>query len=224
MSLNSLSLEVPVVVPQPRGSRHGRVFPLFSETAFADGVVGIRRFHADDVAHLFSAARESVNDLCSWTTWCHDRYSLKECADYIASCGVQWENGESYSFAIFRVSDGLFLGSIGLTQINHLHRFANLGYWVRSTQTGRGVASAAVRLIARFALRELGFHRLEIVVPAGNRPSQRVAEKAGARREGLLRNRIVRQGSDADAIMYSLVAEDLPALDRPGCSLARAVR
>jgi len=42
----------------------------------------------------------------------------------------------------------------------------------------------------------------------GNHASQRVAEKAGAVREGVLRKRLLVKGQTQDAVLYSLVAED----------------
>lgn len=85
----------------------------------------------------------------------------------------------------------------------------NLGYWVRTSRTRSGVASAATRLIARFGFLSLGLQRLEIVVAVGNQASERVAEKAGATREGVLRKRLLIHGQPHDAVLYSLVAEDL---------------
>jgi ribosomal-protein-serine acetyltransferase len=141
--------------------------------------------------------------------WCHPGYTLEECAAFVSTCDTKWERGESFSFVIYDLRDGTFLGSAGLSQINRTHRVANLGYWVRSSQAGRGIATSAVRLAARFGLQELGFNRLDIIVPLGNRSSQRVAEKVGAKQEGILRNRLVLQGKPLDAVLYSLVAEDL---------------
>ena len=54
-------------------------------------------------------------------------------------------------------------------------------------------------------LQPLGLVRIEIVVAVGNFSSQRAAEKAGAYREGLLRNRITHRGEVGDAYMFSLV-------------------
>jgi len=51
--------------------------------------------------------------------------------------------------------------------------------------------------------------RIEIVAAVDNIPSQRVAEKAGARREGVLRNRLFINGESLDAVLFSLVPEDL---------------
>jgi RimJ/RimL family protein N-acetyltransferase len=87
--------------------------------------------------------------------WCHPNYSLEDSAAFVSKCAAEWEKGEQYSFVIFDVSDGAFLGSVGLSGVNRAHKFANLGYWVRTKRTQQGVASAATCLIARFALEEL---------------------------------------------------------------------
>ena len=85
---------------------------------------------------------------------------------------------------------------------------ANLGYWVRTSRAGEGIATEAAKLIARYGFEKLGFQRIEIVVPTGNLPSLRIAEKLGSVREGLLRNRAYLHGSPYDAHMYSLIPTD----------------
>ena len=82
---------------------------------------------------------------------------------------------------------------------------ANLGYWVRTSQAGRGVAPRAIRHLASFAFAETDLQRLEIVCAVGNQRSQRAAEKAGAHREGILRARLFVHGQPHDAVMYSIV-------------------
>jgi ribosomal-protein-serine acetyltransferase len=57
---------------------------------------------------------------------------------------------------------------------------------VRTRQTGQGIATAAVRLIARFGFEDLGLRRLELLVAVDNMASRRVAEKVGATFEGVL--------------------------------------
>jgi RimJ/RimL family protein N-acetyltransferase len=61
----------------------------------------------------------------------------------------------------------------------------------------------------KFAFTQLGLRRIEIVAAVGNVPSQRVAEKAGASREGVLRNRLLINGESLDAVLFSLVPEDV---------------
>ena len=178
------------------------------KTEFHDGSVGIRPFRSEDVPALFAAARESLKELSQWMVWCHAGYSLEDSARFISQSEAGWQKGEQYSFVIFDVESRAFLGSIGLSGVSQTHKVANLGYWVRSKRTQQGVASAATKLIARFALEELGLNRLELFVPVGNKASQRVAEKAGARWEGLLKKRLMLGGRPQDAVLYSLVAEE----------------
>ena len=179
------------------------------KTTYNDGRVGIRPFGEGDAPFLHEAARESIAQLCSWMVWCHPGYSLEDSAVFVSDAPRLWSVGERYSFAIFSQTSEQFLGSVGLSEINRAHGFANVGYWVRSTWANRGVASAATHLLARFAFEQVGLHRLEFVIPLGNHASERVAAKLGGRREGVLRRRLILQGKPHDALMMSLLSEDL---------------
>jgi ribosomal-protein-serine acetyltransferase len=186
-----------------------RVVPRANEVLISDGHVGLRQFALDDVPSLFNAIRESMTQLSAWMVWAHPQYSMEDTQAFVLKCGPGWDKGEQYSFAIVDVQDGQFLGSVGLSAVNRAHGFANLGYWVRTRKTRHGVATSATRMAARFSFKTLGLNRVELLVPTANIPSQRVAEKAGAKREGLLRKRLRLNGSAHDAFVYSLVAEDL---------------
>ncbi len=204
--MNAIQIEMPVVPPAMTPDL--TVPPATHPALLSNGLTSIRRFSMADIPALHEATRESIHELSTWMLWCHQGYSLGDCAAFVAECGAKWDLDERYSFVIFDAVDGTFLGSAGLSHVDRVHNIANLGYWVRTSQTSRGIASVAARLVARFGLRELGFNRLELVVPVGNRASQRVAEKAGARYEGQLRNRLLLGGKAHDAILYSFAAED----------------
>jgi RimJ/RimL family protein N-acetyltransferase len=67
-----------------------------------------------------------------------------------------------------------------------------------------------VQLLSGWAIDELSLRRLELVTETDNAASQRVAEKAGFRREGVLRSYLIdRDGSLRDAVMFSLLPGDL---------------
>jgi len=168
------------------------------------GSCRIRFYEPGDAQALWEAARESVAEVGRWLPWCHADYSIEDAAEWTRSRAGLAADGREYAFAILG-PDGRFLGGCGLNQINRTHRLCNLGYWVRTSATGGGVATTAVRLAAEFAFKETDLARLEIVCAAGNIASQRVAERAGATREGLLRQRLVIHGQSVDAVLYSLV-------------------
>jgi ribosomal-protein-serine acetyltransferase len=167
-------------------------------------VCSIRPYEPDDAQTLWAAARESVREVHRWLPWCHPEYSMAEAEEWIRSRAPLAAKGREYTFAIVG-TEGRFLGGCGLNQINRIHRFGNLGYWVRTSATRRGVASQAVRQVADFAFGNTDLVRLEIVCAVGNDASQRVAERAGAVREGVLRHRLQLHGQSVDAVMYSLV-------------------
>jgi ribosomal-protein-serine acetyltransferase len=165
--------------------------------------VSIRPYRADDAAELYAAARESIDDVHPWLPWCHPDYTMEEARAWVDSRAQAEADGVEYAFAIVDDRDR-YLGGCGINMINRLHLFANLGYWVRTSAAGRGVAPAAVRCAAAFAFAETDLVRLEIVCAVGNTRSQRVAERAGARREATLRHRLLLHGEPVDAVMYSI--------------------
>jgi len=89
---------------------------------------------------------------------------------------------------------------------------AGIGYWVLSRARRRGLATAAVRLLTRWAIAEAGMRRIEALVEPGNRASVRVLERCSFRREGLLRDflDVGDGGRRADAYVYSLIPGDVP--------------
>ena len=178
-------------------------------TEWTQGPVRIRPFRNSDIDALFEAARESIAEVSRWLAWCHPEYSREETVAWVTGRTDAWAKGIEYAFAIVDSRGSRLLGGCGLSQLHPLHRFANLGYWVRSSAAGKGIATAATLLVARFGFAELGLVRLEIVVDVDNAPSLRVAEKVKATREGVARNRLVTRGRISNAVMFSLVPQDL---------------
>jgi ribosomal-protein-serine acetyltransferase len=163
----------------------------------------IRPYQQGDAEHLHAAVLESVAEVSPWLGWCHPGYSFDEAREWVTAQQDLAKQGLAFSFAIW--GDGRYLGGCGINQVNQPNRFANLGYWVRASAMGRGVAPAAARLVAEYAFRETDLVRLEIVCAVGNLRSQRVAEKLGAVREGVLRNRLCLPSGPSDAVMFSLL-------------------
>ncbi len=179
---------------------------------FTDGSIVIRQYRADDIDGLYESARESIHQIYPWMEWCHPQFSRQDSNAWVTSREKDWIEGVEYSFVIADAGSGSFLGSCGINGINKTHRFANLGYWVRSSATRKGAATAAALLLARFGFEQLKLNRIEIVISVGNGPSERVAEKAGATKEGILRRRLVVGKHTHDATMYSLIREDFCGL------------
>jgi RimJ/RimL family protein N-acetyltransferase len=177
-------------------------------TTLSNPVVTIRRYDTVDVPFLCEAARESSAEVSVWLPWCHSHYSMEESLEWILRSGKRWEEKREFHFGIFDSQSGVLVGGVGLNELKPEHRLANLGYWVRTSWTGHGVATAAARLAARFGFEELFLDRIEILAALGNERSQRVAHKLGASKEGVLRNRLVIHGQAHDAVVFSLIGSE----------------
>jgi len=174
----------------------------FAEADAARSSIHIRRYSVDDAPAVVEAALESVADVQPWLPWCHAGYSIEESRAWLQTRAAAFDEGASFEFAIVS-SEGSYLGACGLNQLDRVNKRANLGYWVRSGVTRRGVATAAVRALRDWGFSNTDLIRLEIVVAAGNLASQRVATNAGAVREGTLRRRLVLHGVAHDATIFS---------------------
>lgn len=179
----------------------------------ANGV--LIRPHAEcDIAPMYAAVIESMASVGRWMSWCHEGYSMEDAHTWYERCAKAWDTEGDREFGIFDLDTGDVLGCVGINQINRVNRFANMGYWVRSTHAGRGIATTAARLAAGFAFANLGLARIEIVALPDNVASRRVAEKLGARFECIARSRLLFGDEAHDAAMYSLVPDDLRVASR----------
>jgi RimJ/RimL family protein N-acetyltransferase len=171
-----------------------------------DGVITLRAPVEDDLAALADAIRSSQQELAPFMPWAAGVYDEADTLRWIRG-----DNGtDERSFVIVDPS-GAIVGACGLNQFSEINKFANLGYWVRTSATGHGYATRATRLLARHALDDLGLARVEIMMSVDNDASRRVAERVGARHEGVLRSRLLLHGSSHDAHLFSLVPGDLDA-------------
>ena len=109
----------------------------------------------------------------------------------------------------FAVTDaGRVVGSIGMS-VNDSGT-GHIGYWCAPRARGRGQTTRALRLLCAHALEELGLQRLELITDPDNHASQRVAEKVGFRREGVLRSHLAHpDGRRRDSVMFSLLPGEL---------------
>jgi RimJ/RimL family protein N-acetyltransferase len=119
--------------------------------------------------------------------------------------------GEGLSFALARHHDqDVLLGAVSLDEVRRDQGCAAVGYWLAPEARGRGAATQAVRLLARWAFAELGLARLELTCGPDNEASQQVARRCGFTREGLLRSHVPFKGTRRDSMIYSLLPGELP--------------
>ena len=106
--------------------------------------------------------------------------------------------------------DGERAGTMGYHEVSESNRIAHLeAIAVHPDFRGRRVADHAARLLQRYLIYELGYHRLELACYGFNEAAIRHAERAGFVREGVKRKAYLRHGEWQDAVLFSLLREDL---------------
>ena len=187
---------------------------MAAQPQISDGTILIRPYGPEDCDAMHAAVMESVPEVSPWLPWCHAGYTREDTAAFITLAAEAWAQATHYPFAVIAVDDNAFLGGIAINHIAEPNRLGNVGYWVRTSRTRQGIASAAVRLVSQYAFDSLGLTRLEIACIPTNASSRRVAEKVGAKFEAVARNRLVMRGTAYDAAVYALVPEDMRANSR----------
>jgi RimJ/RimL family protein N-acetyltransferase len=136
------------------------------------------------------------------------RFSEDEGRAWISRQWGRLTAGDGLSLAVEDSRSGEAVGGAGLL-FREQPGVVGLGYWLIERSRGRGLATSAVRLLSRWALKEAGLARVEALVEPENAASHRVLAKAGFTSEGCLRSRLGFDTRRADAVIYSLIPSDL---------------
>ena len=171
-------------------------------------LVRVRAYCEGDIDAVHRAVFESVPELSPFETWCTTGFTRDQAAGYVNGWLQAWAAGTAFYFAVEDLESGDYVGSCGLSGILRVHRRACLGYWIRSTRTGRGFGTDAARVVTGLGFQQLGLARIEAEVAVHNAASLRVTEKLGYTREGVMRHRLVLPTGPTDTVMLArFVAE-----------------
>ncbi|HTJ72861.1 MAG TPA: GNAT family N-acetyltransferase [Actinospica sp.] len=144
----------------------------------------LRRYTREDAEPLHEAIKASFAELHPWMPWCVDPVKIEEQRDFIERGFLAWATGRAFDYGIGTSGDGErgeeFVGSISL-----MDRIGpgglEIGYWLRSDATGKGIMSRAAARLTEIALGLPGIERVEIHCDAANARSAAVPERLGYR-------------------------------------------
>lgn len=173
----------------------------------ASGSLALRAWRTADVPGVVAACQDP--EIARFVAAIPVPYAETDARAWLASQEPARQAGERLELAIVsRYSDRL-LGAITLASLERAHARAMVSFWVAPDARGQGVAAQALRMLAGCAFRSLQLARLELFIEPDNVASQRVAERCGFVREGLLRSRWVSKGRRRDSVVFGLLAGEL---------------
>jgi RimJ/RimL family protein N-acetyltransferase len=166
-----------------------------------DGDLVLRPWREDDVDAMVAGCNDP--EVAHWIPTIPHPYTRDDAIAFIR----REVDADHTAFAI--ELGGRVVGGIGMGLNQHEYR-ARMGYWVAADQRGRGTCTRALRLLTRHALDDLRVQRVDLITDPDNVASQRVAERVGFQREGVLRAHLRHpDGRIRDSVMFSLLPGEL---------------
>lgn len=169
----------------------------------------LRRFHKRDADAIVEAVRSSLPELARWLPWVHPDYAKEDAVAFVRESSQAWKEGRAYDYAIR--SAGIasrHLGNASIWYVSRSARTGEIGYWVRTDKAGNGVATEATAALVELGFETMGLHKINLRIAVGNAASERVAEKLGFHREGVLREELNIGGTWVDHTLYSLLEHE----------------
>jgi ribosomal-protein-serine acetyltransferase len=164
-----------------------------------EGVV-LRHYEMSDLDALWSAIEAERARLAVWMPFLRDAKTIEDERGWLES--VTAEPRGLAGGSLWRADD--LLGGVGL-MADAFGIVAEIGYWIRSSEEGRGLVTRACRALIDIAFDELELHRVVIRAGVENLRSRAVPERLGFTYEGVAREEGRGSGGFYDLAVYGLL-------------------
>lgn len=181
----------------------GEAVPRFEPGVVVDTKrLRLRPFTVDDADDAVLAAADP--EIRRWLAWA-DGYDRARAVEF---CTVDAHSDPELKLGWAIDADDHLVGSIALNRADWHNGKVETGYWIAPWARRRGYAVEAVRAAAAYAY-SVGFHRVELLAAVENTASRRVADRAGFRQEGVLREAGRLGGGYIDMVLYAQLSGDI---------------
>lgn len=179
--------------------------PLGAPHTFESERLRFRPPGSEHGATVAAGVIDSHDALRKWMPWAEPRPTVASQTLQQHRSRMQFLADEEHHWLIFRRNDDAFVGVIGMPRPRRGEGVLEIGYWLRTSLSGKGYMQEAAARLTRVGFDELGARAIEIHTSSLNRASRRVAERAGY---DLLETRLGdgdhSDGSARDTCVYGL--------------------
>lgn len=143
------------------------------------GPLVLRRWRVEMLDELMAAIEESFDALRPWMPWAAAMPTDDEERGFLLMAPERFEAGTEFGYGMHQAESGRFVGGCGL-HAHHGPALLEIGYWVRTTATGRGYATAAARALTAAGFADVPTAaRIQIRCGVGNAASAAIPPKLG---------------------------------------------
>ncbi len=172
----------------------------------------LRSFEPEDAQELFHTIDASRAHLRPWLPWVDMSTKPEHTLEFIHRAKAQQHQQEAMALGI--VLNRRIIGGIGMHNHDHTLKKAQLGYWIAKEHEGKGIMQKCLSAFIDFLFNKLGLNKLEIHFIVANKRSALVAEKAGFKVEGIIRQSYLMNGAYHDIVITGLLKNEWPGLPR----------
>ncbi len=154
---------------------------------------------------------ESRDYLTPWEpAWAHDALTRRAYRRRLRAYKAELRQRSSYSFLVFRGEDDALLGGVTLSNVRRgVAQSASLGYWSGARYSRQGYMTESLAVVLKFALNDLGLHRVEAACLPGNTASKSLLMRSGFREEGYAREYLRIDGRWQDHLLFGILRANL---------------
>ena len=159
-----------------------------------------------DADELFALTDANRGYLRQWLPWLDSVRRVDDTRTFIRAAQAQAARNDGVQL-VLRV-DGCIAGVVGHHQLDWRNRITSLGYWIGEAYQGRGLTTAACRVLITRAFDAARLNRVEIRCASGNHRSRAIPVRLGLREEGLLRDAEWLYEHFVDHVVYAALARE----------------
>ena len=187
----------------------GQIREPLSQAEIRAGRFVLRPFRRRDTASLHRAVLASRDELAEFLPWANPLYTRASAAGFVRESIRSWREAKAYDFAVRRPEQPDYhVGNVSIWHVSRGYHSGEIGYWIRTGETGRGAATEAAGAMLRVGFDRLGMNRIVVRIAAGNSASEQVARKLGFTWEGVLREEVKISGRWVDHSIWSILKRE----------------
>ncbi|XZF13502.1 GNAT family N-acetyltransferase [Chitinophagaceae bacterium MMS25-I14] len=168
-----------------------------------DDELQLRTYLPEDAAELFHVVNQSRQHLRTFLTWVDTTTKPEHTTSFIQQSLTDQNDQRALALGIFH--NRKIVGGIGLHNWNHYLKKVEIGYWIAKDFEGQGIITRATERFIDFIFDKLGMNKVEIHFMPHNKHSAAVAERLGARVEGVIRESHMFNGKLEDIVITGIL-------------------
>ncbi|WP_423189050.1 GNAT family N-acetyltransferase [Alkalibacterium sp. f15] len=171
-----------------------------------DEEISLKLKENQDSPEIFALIDQSRKHLKQWMTWVDQVQSVEDIDEVTYKHLLEFTEQKAVHFVI--QYNGEVAGSVNINDIDWSIKSAEIGYWLGSEYTGKGIMFRTVKSLLDYAFEKLGLHKIEIWAAEGNSKSRSIPERLGFVQEGMRRDNELIDGKYVNMIIYGILEDE----------------